>query len=240
MTLDRIAPALFVLLWSTGWIVAKYASPHADPLTFLSMRFHARCRAVGRHHLHSAGPPGHRPAPAGATPFCPGCLLHGIYLGGVWWAISQGVPSSVSGLIAALQPLLTARAAPVIVGERLTASQKLGVLLGFAGLAVAIAATPAGARSIFMLQIALVPLAHQCFCHGVGHGGHDLPEALSAGGRPARHRFAAICRRLSCGHAPLALADRAPADRLEPGVLPRHGLVGAGPCRWFRSCCCSI
>ncbi|MEQ9568475.1 MAG: EamA family transporter, partial [Pseudomonadales bacterium] len=39
MTLDRIAPALFVLLWSTGWIVAKYASPHADPLTFLSLRF---------------------------------------------------------------------------------------------------------------------------------------------------------------------------------------------------------
>jgi drug/metabolite transporter (DMT)-like permease len=41
MTLDRIAPALFVLLWSTGWIVAKYASPHADPLTFLSIRFTA-------------------------------------------------------------------------------------------------------------------------------------------------------------------------------------------------------
>jgi hypothetical protein len=127
-----------------------------------------------------------------------GVLLHGLYLGGVWWAISQGVPSSVSGLIAALQPLLTAVAAPFIVGERLTASQKLGVLLGFAGLAVAIAATTAGARSSHAADRP-VPLAHQCFCHGVGNGGHDLPEALSAGRRPARHCFAAICRRLSCG-----------------------------------------
>ncbi len=91
-----------------------------------------------------------------------GVLLHGLYLGGVWWAISQGVPSSLSGLIAALQPLLTAVAAPFIVGERLTPSQKFGVLLGFAGLAVAIAPRlleldPA------MLHVALVPLIINVF-----------------------------------------------------------------------------
>jgi drug/metabolite transporter (DMT)-like permease len=161
MTLDRIAPALFVLLWSTGWIVAKYASPHADPLTFLSIRFllAAFLLAVIT-TLSRAIWPSTRAGWGHAI--LSGVLLHGLYLGGVWWAISQGVPSSVSGLIAALQPLLTAVAAPFIIGERLTPSQKLGVLLGFAGLAVAIAPRLL-ALDPAMLHIALVPLVINVF-----------------------------------------------------------------------------
>lgn len=156
MTLDRIAPALFVLLWSTGWIVAKYASPHADPLTFLSIRFTLAAVLFGVITLVSrAAWPSTR---AGWTHgVVSGVFLHGIYLGGVWWAISQGVPSSVSGLIAALQPLLTAIAAPYIVGERLTGPQRLGVMLGFAGLCVAILPRLM-ALDGSMLQIALLPL----------------------------------------------------------------------------------
>lgn len=157
MTLDRIAPALFVLLWSTGWIVAKYASPYADPLTFLSLRFAlaAVLFAVIAFVSRAAWPStraGWRHAVVS------GVFLHGIYLAGVWWAIAQGVPASMSGLIAALQPLMTAVAAPYIVGERLTSSQKLGVLLGFCGLAVAI--LPGLLRlDLATLQLALVPLA---------------------------------------------------------------------------------
>lgn len=156
MTLDRLAPALFVLLWSTGWIVAKYASPHADPLTFLSMRFTLAAVLFGAITLVSkaAWPTSRSGWLHGVVS---GVFLHGIYLGGVWWAIAQGVPSSVSGLIAALQPLLTAIAAPFIVGERLTGPQRLGVLLGFAGLSVAILP-----RLMVLdgstLQIALLPL----------------------------------------------------------------------------------
>ncbi|MBC7281125.1 DMT family transporter [Hoeflea sp.] len=156
MTLDRIAPALFVLLWSTGWIVAKYASPHADPLTFLSLRFAIAAALFAAITIASraAWP---RTRAGWIHGVASGVFLHGLYLGGVWWAISQGVPASVSGLIAALQPLLTAVAAPFIVGERLSGQQKLGVVLGFAGLAVAIlprilALDPA------MMQVALVPL----------------------------------------------------------------------------------
>ncbi|MDF1606661.1 DMT family transporter [Hoeflea sp. YIM 152468] len=156
MTLDRIAPALFVLLWSTGWIVAKYASPHADPLTFLSMRFALAAGLFGVIVLVSkAAWPSSRAGWVHGV--VSGVFLHGIYLGGVWWAISQGVPSSVSGLIAALQPLLTAIAAPFIVGERLTGAQRLGVLLGFAGLSVAILPRLMVLESP-MLQIALLPL----------------------------------------------------------------------------------
>jgi drug/metabolite transporter (DMT)-like permease len=156
MTLDRIAPALFVLLWSTGWIVAKYASPHADPLTFLSLRFllAAVLFAVITSVSRATWPSSRRGWIHGVVS---GALLHGAYLGGVWWAISQGVPSSVSGLIAALQPLLTAIAAPFIVGERLSRAQKLGVVLGLAGLTVAIAPRLAVLEAD-TLQIALLPL----------------------------------------------------------------------------------
>ncbi|WP_417411003.1 DMT family transporter [Hoeflea sp.] len=161
MTLDRIAPALFVLLWSTGWIVAKYASPHADPLTFLSLRFMLAAVLFAVITLaSSAAWPSTRAGWGHAV--LSGVFLHGIYLGGVWWAISQGVPSSVSGLIAALQPLLTALAAPLIVGERLTVPQKLGVLLGFAGLSVAILPRLM-ALDTSTLQIALLPLLVNVF-----------------------------------------------------------------------------
>jgi drug/metabolite transporter (DMT)-like permease len=156
MTLDRIAPALFVLLWSTGWIVAKYASPHADPLTFLSLRFllAAALFAVITGLSRASWPSSRNGWIHGVLS---GALLHGVYLGGVWWAISQGVPSSVSGLIAALQPLLTALAAPFIVGERLSGAQKFGVVLGLAGLTVAIAPRLAVLEAD-TLQIALLPL----------------------------------------------------------------------------------
>ena len=156
MSLARIAPALFVLLWSTGWIVAKYSSPYADPLTFLSVRFAlAACLLAIITMVSRAAWPVTRAGWGHAI--LSGVLLHGIYLGGVWWAIGQGVPASVSGLIAALQPLLTAVAAPALIGERLTTAQKLGVLLGFAGLAVAILPRVLALDSA-MLQIALVPL----------------------------------------------------------------------------------
>lgn len=137
MTLDRLAPALFVLLWSTGWIVAKFAAPHADPLTFLSLRY----VLAGMVFVTIAFALGSRwPATRrgwGHAVFS-GVFLHGLYLGGVWWAIAHGVPSSVSGLIAALQPLMTALAAPALIGEKLSNGQKLGILLGFVGLLIAI------------------------------------------------------------------------------------------------------
>ncbi|WP_412051458.1 DMT family transporter [Hoeflea sp. Naph1] len=156
MTLYRIAPALFVVLWSTGWIVAKYASPYADPLTFLSLRFTLAAVLFAVITLLSRAVwPSTRSGWLHAV--FSGVLLHGVYLAGVWWAIDQGVPSSVSGLIAALQPLMTALAAPYIVGERLTGPQKLGVFLGFVGLAVAILPRLL-ALDAATLQIALVPL----------------------------------------------------------------------------------
>ena len=63
-----------------------------------------------------------------------GILLHAIYLGGVWWAIHAGLASGLSGLIAALQPILTALLAPVLIRETITRQQWLGIAFGFAGI----------------------------------------------------------------------------------------------------------
>lgn len=135
--LDRLAPALFVFLWSTGWIVAKYAAKHADPLTFLVARhalaacaFLTVCLIVGAKWPKSRAQLGHA--------ILSGIFLHGFYLAGVWYAIGQGVPAGLSGIIAGLQPLLTAMVAPLFLGERLKPLQKVGLALGFAGILIAI------------------------------------------------------------------------------------------------------
>ncbi|PXA82997.1 EamA family transporter [Caulobacter sp. D4A] len=135
--LDRLAPALFVLLWSTGWIVAKYAAKHADPLTFLAGR-HALAAAAffGVCLITQARWPKSRVQIGHAI--LSGVFLHGLYLAGVWYAIGQGVPAGLSGIIAGLQPLLTAMVAPLFLGERLKPLQKIGLALGFAGILIAI------------------------------------------------------------------------------------------------------
>ncbi|RUM21966.1 DMT family transporter [Rhizobium vallis] len=137
MSLDRFAPAVFVFLWSTGWVVAKYAALHSEPFTFLSIRyalsalaFLALCLVMRAQWPKSRA--------TWLRAIYSGFFLHGFYLGGLWWAIANGVPAGISGIIAALQPLLTAMAAPFLVGERLQQTQKLGLGLGFVGIAIAI------------------------------------------------------------------------------------------------------
>lgn len=157
MLLARLAPALFVLLWSTGWIVARYTAPHADPLTFLSVRYIAAAAALFVLCLAMRVNWPSSPATWGHA-ILSGVLLHGVYLGGVWWAIAHGVPASLSGLIAALQPLLTALSAPFLVGERLTRGQWLGIVLGLAGLLIAIVPRIAVLEAS-QIVAALIPLA---------------------------------------------------------------------------------
>ena len=135
--LETVAPALFVLIWSTGWIVAKYVSFNADPLTFLAYRFFIAIFVFAAIALLMKAQ-----WPTTLTGWLhgvfSGVLLHGIYLGGIWWAINEGVPASISGVLAAIQPLLTASIAYWAVKERLAGNQKLGLLLGFIGLIIAI------------------------------------------------------------------------------------------------------
>ena len=131
--LIRLAPALFVLLWSTGWIAAKLAAPDADPLTFLSVRFLLAGLCLTFVAMLFAAPWPRTAAAWGHSLFA-GVLLHGLYLGAVWWAIARGVPAGIAGLIAAIQPLLTALLAPRLIGETVTRRQWAGIWAGLAGI----------------------------------------------------------------------------------------------------------
>jgi drug/metabolite transporter (DMT)-like permease len=133
--LVRLAPALFVLIWSTGWIAAKFGAPDADPLTFLSVRFvlAAICLTLV---AMIAGAPWPRTGAAWGHGMAAGVLLHGLYLGAVWWAIARGVPAGISGLIAAIQPILTALLAPRLIGETISRRQWAGIWIGLAGISL--------------------------------------------------------------------------------------------------------
>ena len=133
-----IAPPLFVLIWATGWIVAKEAAFHADPLTFLSVRF--ACASVALALLAMAlGVTWPRDPALILRMIISGILLHGLYLGGVWWAIGQGLPAGISALLAALQPLMTAALAFRLTGERLSPVRWTGVFAGLMGVLIVIA-----------------------------------------------------------------------------------------------------
>lgn len=134
----RAAPLTFALLWSSGFIVAKYAAPDADPFTFLTVRFGITILALGLIAIASRAP-----WPASVREAChsmvAGVLLHGGYVGGVWWAVAQGLPAGISSLITAGQPLLTALLAAPLLGERVTRRQWCGIVGGFVGIVLVLA-----------------------------------------------------------------------------------------------------
>ncbi len=129
------APALFVFLWSTGWISARAAVIDSDPLTFLAARFSFALTVFATLAIVMRAPWPARGLDA-VHAMISGVLLHAIYLGAVWWAVGQGVPAGISGVIAATQPILTALLAPMLIRERISGQQWAGILLGLAGVLV--------------------------------------------------------------------------------------------------------
>jgi drug/metabolite transporter (DMT)-like permease len=129
-------PTLFVVLWSTGFIGAKLGLPYAEPLTFLSLRF-ALVLAILLPvcWLVRARWPAPREAAHMAVA---GLLLQGGYLGGVFLSLHYGMPAGVSALITGLQPVLTAIAGGMLLGERTSGRQWLGLALGFSGVVLVV------------------------------------------------------------------------------------------------------
>lgn len=128
----KIYPILFVFLWSTGFVAAKYALPYAAPLTLLLVRFILVAILMGCVALAFRAPwpgDGKRWLHIGVT----GILMHAFYLGGVFIAIDQGLPTGVCSLVVGLQPILTAVAAGLLLNERVVSRQWLGLALGFVG-----------------------------------------------------------------------------------------------------------
>jgi drug/metabolite transporter (DMT)-like permease len=134
---SRAFPLLFVLLWSTGFIGARLGLPHAPPMTFLFIRYLAVLILMGVIALATRAPWPKTPGEwlhIGVA----GLLLHGVYLGGVFLAISEGLPAGVAALVVGVQPLLTAVGAGWLLGETVLRRQWLGLLLGLLGVGLVV------------------------------------------------------------------------------------------------------
>jgi drug/metabolite transporter (DMT)-like permease len=128
----RLAPPLFVLIWSTGFVAARLVSPYADPLTFLSTRFLIAAAILGV-AAWVAGASWPRTARGWRDGLIAGMLLHGVYLGAVFWAIKHGLPAGIAALVAGLQPLATAILVGPLLGETVSGRRWAGIAAGFAG-----------------------------------------------------------------------------------------------------------
>jgi drug/metabolite transporter (DMT)-like permease len=130
--LVRAMPAVFVVIWSTGFIVARYGMPHAPPMKFLAMRYFlsAACFLLWAAITRAAWPRGGvQLAHLAVT----GVFMHAGYLGGVWAAVKLGMGAGLAALLVGLQPVLTA----IWVAARggtVAARQWAGLALGLAGL----------------------------------------------------------------------------------------------------------
>ena len=132
----RLAPAAFVFIWATGYVVAKGAVPHAEPLTFLLLRYAGVIVLMTVLAVAARAPWPSNPAQILHLAVA-GIGIQAIYLGGVWVAVKQGMPAGMAALIVNLQPVLTAVAGPLI-GERVRPVQWVGLLLGFVGVAMVV------------------------------------------------------------------------------------------------------
>jgi drug/metabolite transporter (DMT)-like permease len=132
LKLSSVAPILFVLLWSTGFVGAKYGLPYADPFIFLSVRV-----LIAALILFAVAALMKLPIAIGASAISRssliGFFLHACYLGGVFFSISKGLPAGVAAVVTSLQPVLVSLLAVKVLGEQLKAKQVVGLVLGLVG-----------------------------------------------------------------------------------------------------------
>lgn len=141
-------PVVFVLLWSTGFIGAKFGLPYAEPFTFLFIRFVLTVTLLTPlvWMLKISWPS----SPVLWTHIAvSGLLVHGTYLGGVFYGISLGMPAGLAALLVGLQPLLTAACAGSLLGERLARQQWLGLVLGLVGISAVLGSQLELGQSLF-------------------------------------------------------------------------------------------
>ncbi len=127
-----LAPALFVLIWSSGFIVAKAVAPHADLQLFIFVRLTLTAVVMGLAAVavQAAWPRGKHLG----THILAGVLMQGMYLCASYWAITQGMAAGVMALLGALQPVFTALYL-VALGTKLGTRTWTGLFIGFAGVA---------------------------------------------------------------------------------------------------------
>jgi drug/metabolite transporter (DMT)-like permease len=177
----RLIPGVFVLLWSTGFIGARFVLPHSEPFTFLALRFVCAVALLVPVALAMKAKWPRDPVKIAHVSVA-GVLVHTAYLGGVFSAIELGMPAGLAALITGLQPILTAALAIPLLGERVTARQWLGFVLGLAGVVTVLSDKIApqadtlfqgfglgalGCTVVAVVAITLSTLYQKRFCQGV-------------------------------------------------------------------------
>ena len=131
----RIYPFIFILLWSSAFITTKPIVDNSDPFAALAFRFFFV--AIGFYLFsHYSNHSILIKQKNLIESVLSGVLFHGLYLGGVFYSISVGMPTGIAALIVTLQPILTNALSGPILGEKVTIKQWIGVLLGFIGAAL--------------------------------------------------------------------------------------------------------
>ena len=155
--LIRLMPLVFVLIWSTGFIVARYGMPHAPPMKFLAVRYALSILCFLPWIMLARVSWPRTPVQwlhLGVT----GMLMHAGYLGGVWAAVKAGMGSGLASLIVGLQPVLTAIWLSA-TGAQVTRRQWAGLALGFAGLALVVSRKFGQGAEADWLNLSLAVLA---------------------------------------------------------------------------------
>jgi drug/metabolite transporter (DMT)-like permease len=181
----RAAPAIFVVLWSTGFVATKYVLHNAEPLTYLSIRM-AVVVGLMAVIVAIARPPWPDRKGIGHS-IVAGLLVHGFYLGGTAVAIAHSIPAGLSALIPGLQPILTSTLANRWLGERLTPLQWTGLLLGLAGVVLILHGRPmsgdAGwgwlASGVSLVSITLGTLYQKRFCDRIDWRAGNLAQYVA-------------------------------------------------------------
>src|ERR1700736_1509623 len=181
----RAAPAIFVVLWSTGFIATKYVLRDAEPLTYLAIRMAV---VVGLIAVIVAIARPQWPDRIGvAHSIVAGILVHGFYLGGTAIAIAHSIPAGLSALIPGLQPLLTSTLANRWLGERVTPLQWGGLFLGLGGVVLILHGRPmsgeAGwgwlASGVSLVSITLGTLYQRRYCGRIDWRAGNLVQYLA-------------------------------------------------------------
>ena len=197
------APAVFVFLWSTGFIGARYGLPYIEPLTFLALRmgFAAVIMAAialltGARRLNT-NEIGHS--------LVAGSLMHGLTLGGAFTAISQGIPAGIVALILGLQPIVTSILANRLMDEKITRLQSVGLALGLVGVLlvlhdrnIVLAGSVLGwvASFLSLIGITLGTLYQKRYCGSIDWRTGNLVQYVGAGVLFALGAFASETREI--------------------------------------------
>jgi drug/metabolite transporter (DMT)-like permease len=151
-----LAPGIFVVLWSSGFIGSKLGIPHAEPFTFLALRFALVLAILVPTALltRAPWPQGRQLAQAAVA----GLLMQALYLSGCVWSLRLGLSAGVLSLIASMQPILTAALAGMVLNECVLPRQWLGLALGFVGTGLVVAHKMGSGLTVMMICPAVMAL----------------------------------------------------------------------------------